>query len=193
MGRFSDHSQTPTAPFSLGALIGFRLVIVTVLLFVAGYLEAVQQEGAFSTPIFVLISVTYALNVVYAVLIGLAPYRVQAMAQILGDLVVVTGFVYLTGVDRTGFSILYPISVLCGSVLLGRGFLFATVANALFASILLLVRADVLADEAIGLIAHGNFRNLAGAIVGMLLSTFSVAALGQFLTRALKRAGESLD
>jgi len=190
--RLQDHPSSTEAPFSLGALIGFRLVIVTVLLFVAGYLESVQ-EGTLQTPVFLLISATFALNVVYAILLGLAPYRVQAMTQILGDLVVVTGFVYLTGVDRTGFSILYPISVLCGSVLLGRGFLFATVANALFASILLLVRANVLSDQAIGTIAHGNFRNLAGALVGMLLSTFSVAALGQFLSKALKRAGESLD
>ena len=61
-------------------------------------------------PTFLLISATFALNVVYAILLGLAPYRVQAMVQILGDLVVVTGFVYLTGVERTGFSILYPVS-----------------------------------------------------------------------------------
>ena len=190
--RLQDHASTREAPFSLGALIGFRLVIVTVLLFVAGYLEAVQ-EGTLPVSTFLLISATFALNVVYAVLLGLAPYRVQAMVQTLGDLVVVTGFVYLTGVDRTGFSILYPISVLCGSVLLGRGFLFATVANVLFASILLLVRADVLPNEAVGQIAHGPVRGLFGALVGMLLSTFPVAALGQFLTKALKRTGESLD
>ena len=190
--RLQDHASSREAPFSLGALIGFRLVIVTVLLFVAGYLEAVQ-EGTLPVTTFLLISATFAFNVVYAILLGLAPYRVQAMAQILGDLVVVTGFVYLTGVAPTGFSILYPISVLCGSVLLGRGFLFATVANVLFASVLLLVRAGVLSDEAVGQIAHGPMRGLFGALVGMLLSTFPVAALGQFLTKALKRAGESLD
>ena len=190
--RLQDHASSREAPFSLGALIGFRLVIVTVLLFVAGYLEAVQ-EGTLPVSTFLLISATFALNVVYAILLGLAPYRVQAMVQILGDLVVVTGFVYLTGVERTGFSILYPISVLCGSVLLGRGFLFASVANGLFASVLLLVRAGVIPDEAVGQIARGPLRGLLGVLVGMLLSTFPVAALGQFLTKALKRAGESLD
>jgi len=192
MRRFPDHLSSADAPFSLGALIGFRLVIVTVLLFVAGYLEAVQ-EGTLPVSTFLLISATFALNVVYAILLGLAPYRVQAMVQILGDLVVVTGFVYLTGVDRTGFSILYPVVVLCGSVLLGRGFLFATVANVLFASVLLLVRTGVLPDEAVGQIARWPLRGLSGVLVGMLLSTFPVAALGQFLTKALKRAGESLD
>ncbi len=190
--RLRDHPSSREAPFSLGALIGFRLVIVTVLLFVAGYLEAVQ-EGTLRVPIFLLISGTFALNVLYAILLGLAPYRVQALVQILGDLLVVTGFVYLTGVDRTGFSILYPISVLCGSVLLGRGYFFATVANVLFASVLLLVRSGAIPEEAVGQIARGPLRGLFGALVGMALSSYPVAALGQFLSKALKRAGESLD
>jgi PAS domain S-box-containing protein len=190
--RPEEYAPSRAEPFSLGALIGFRLVIVTVLLFVAGYLEAVQ-EGTLRVPIFLLISATFALNLVYAILMAAAPYRVQATVQILGDLVVVTGFVYLTGVDRTGFAILYPISVLCGSVLLGRGFFFATVANVLFASVLLLVRGDIIAEEAVGQIARGPLRGLIGALIGMALSSYPVAALGQFLTRALKRAGESLD
>lgn len=192
MKRLQEQATAPGATFSLGALIGFRLVIVTVLLFVAGYLEAVQ-EGTLRTPIFVLISATFALNVVYAVLLGLAPYRVQAMVQVLGDLIVITGFVYLTGPNRTGFAILYPLSVLCGSVLLGRGFLFATVGNVLFAGVLLLVRSGMVPEEAVGQIARGPLRGLLGALVGMALSSYPVAALGQFLARALQRAGESLD
>lgn len=190
--RLRDHPTSQESPFSLGALIGFRLVIVTVLLFVAGYMEAVQ-EGTLRVPIFVLISATFALNLVYAILLAVAPFRVQALIQILGDLLVITGFVYLTGVNRTGFSILYPIAVLCGSVLLGRGFLFATVANVLFASVLVLVRNGVIPDEAVGQIARGPLRDFMGALVGMALSSYPVAALGQLLTRALKKAGESLD
>ena len=190
--RLRDHPTSQESPFSLGALIGFRLVIVTVLLFVAGYMEAVQ-EGTLSAPIFLLISATFALNLLYAILLAVAPFRVQALIQILGDLLVITGFVYLTGVNRTGFSILYPIAVLCGSVLLGRGFLFATVANVLFASVLLLVREGAIPDEAVGQIARAPLRDFLGALVGMALSSYPVAALGQLLTRALKKAGESLD
>ncbi len=192
MAGLRDHPSSQEAPFSLGALIGFRLVIVTVLLFVAGYIEAVQ-EGTLSAPIFLLISATFALNLGYAILLAVAPYRIQALVQIMGDLIVITAFVYLTGTGRTGFSILYPLSVLCGSVLLGRGFLVASVANGLFAGVLLLVRAGVIPDEAVGQMARGEWRSLLGAIVGMAFSSFPVAALGQFLTKALKRAGESLD
>jgi PAS domain S-box-containing protein len=193
MAGLRDHPSSQEAPFSLGALIGFRLVTVTVLLFVAGYIEAVVQEGTLAMPIFLLISATYALNLGYAILLAVAPYRTQALVQIMGDLIVITAFVYLTGTGRTGFSILYPLSVLCGSVLLGRGFLVATAANGLFAGVLLLVRSGIIPDEAVGQIARGELRGLLGAIVGMALSSFPVAALGQFLTKALKRAGESLD
>ena len=173
-------------------MIGFRLVIVTVLLFVAGYIEAVQ-EGTLPVPIFLLISAPFALNLVDAILLVIAPYRTQALVQIMGDLLVITGFVYLTGTGRTGFSILYPISVLCGSVLLGRGFLVASVANGLFMSLLLLVRAGVIPDEGVGQIARAPIKGVLGVIIGMALSSFPVAALGQLLTKALKRAGESLD
>ena len=143
MAGLRDHPSSQEAPFSLGALIGFRLVIVTVLLFVAGYIEAVR-EGTLPVPIFLLISATFALNLGYAILLAVAPYRTQALVQIMGDLIVITAFVYLTGTGRTGFSILYPLSVLCGSVLLGRGFLVASVANGLFVGVLLLVRAGVI-------------------------------------------------
>jgi len=173
-------------------LIGFRLVIVTVLLFVAGYLEAVQ-EGTLPTPIFRLISATFAANVVYAILLALAPYRVQATVQILGDLLVVTGFVYFTGVDSTGFAILYPISVLCGSVLLRRGHVFALIANILFAGSIGLARLGWIPPEGLQSIATGSLRGLVTPIIGMLLLCFSVSALGQFLARSLAQAGESLD
>lgn len=192
MAGLRDHPSSQEAPFSLGALIGFRLVIVTVLLFVAGYIESVR-EGTLPVPIFLLISATFALNLGYAILLAVAPYRTQALVQIMGDLIVITAFVYLTGTGRTGFSILYPLSVLCGSVLLGRGFLVASVANGLFAGVLLLVRAGVIPDEAVGQIARGDLGDLLRVLVGMALSSFPVAALGQFLTKALKRAGESLD
>ena len=35
----------------------------------------------------------------------------------IGDLLVITGLVYVTGGTRAGFILLYPISVLSGSVL----------------------------------------------------------------------------
>ena len=57
MAGLRDHPSSQEAPFSLGALIGFRLVIVTVLLFVAGYIEAVVQEGTLAMPILSLIHI----------------------------------------------------------------------------------------------------------------------------------------
>jgi PAS domain S-box-containing protein len=63
----------------------------------------------------------------------------------------------------------------------------------LFASVLVLVRSGIIPEESVGVIARGDLRGLVERIVGVALSCFPVAALGQLLTRALKRAGESLD
>jgi two-component system sensor histidine kinase PilS (NtrC family) len=182
------------APFSLGALIGFRLVIVMVLLFVAGYLGAIEAFGPESSrSIFALISVAFGLNLVYAVLLGLASSRLQAWVQMVGDLAVVTGFVYLTGSDRTGFVILYPVVVLCGSVLVGRGFTLAWLATLMYGGLLYFVREGRIPPEGLSDFAFGPARTVINSIILMALSSLMVAVLGRGVTRSLQRAGTSLD
>ena len=177
---------------SLGALIGFRLVVLAVLLFVAGYLEAFQNVWL-RRPVFGLISATFALTVLYSVLLGLAPYAFQASTQIIGDILVITGFVYLTGVDHAGFVALYPIAVLCGTVALGRGFAFAGLATLLYSTVLLLIRARVIAPEGLAEIALGPLRPLINSILILAVVCGSVAALGMYLARSLERVGAQLD
>lgn len=180
--------------FSLGAMIGFRLVIVAVLLFIAGYLDALPTTpSAESRQVFTLISIAFGLNLLYAVLLGLASYRVQAAIQVIGDLAVTTGLVYLTGVDRTGFVILFPVSVLCGTVLLGRGYTFAWIATFFYAALVLLVRSEVIPPYGLVTLAFGPVRDVVTSIGLTALSCLVVAALGQFLARSLKETGATLD
>lgn len=181
-------------PFSLGALIGFRLVIVTVLLFVAGYLGAIQDPDVEpNRAIFALISAAFGLNLIYAILLGLASYRVQAWSQVLGDLVVVSAFVYLTGDDRAGFIVLYPIVVLYGAIILGRGFSLAAIATLLYASMILLARFQKIPGYGLAVLASGSPRGMTNAIALMALSVLVVAGLGEGVSRSLARAGQSLD
>lgn len=181
-----------TPRLSLGSLIGFRLVIVAVLLFVAGYLEAFQDVWL-RRPVFGLISATFALTILYSVMLGTASYAVQATTQVVGDILVITGFVYMTGVDQAGFVALYPIVVLCGTVALGRGYVFAWLATLLYSSMLLLVRARVIPPEGIGEIALGPLRPLMNSISILAVVCGSVAALGMYLARSLQRVGAQLD
>ena len=176
----------------MGALIGFRLVIVAVLLFVAGYLEAFQ-EVTLRRPVFGLISATFALTVLYTAMLGAASYTLQAATQVVGDIFVITGFVYLTGVDQAGFVALYPVVILCGTVALGRGFVFAGLATLLYGVTLLLIRSHLIAPEGLGEIALGPLRPLINSILILALVGGTVAALGRYLARSLAYAGEQLD
>jgi two-component system sensor histidine kinase PilS (NtrC family) len=177
---------------SLGALIGFRLVIVAVLLFVAGYLEAFEDTWL-RPPVFRLISATFGLIVLYAIMLGTASYPVQATTQIIGDIFVITGFVYLTGAHQAGFIALYPIVVLCGTVALGRGYVFAGIVTLLYSVVLLLIRAQVIPPEGLGSIALGQLRPLLNSILILGIVCAAVAALGMYLARSLERVGHRLD
>jgi two-component system sensor histidine kinase PilS (NtrC family) len=189
----------PVAPFgppqsrlSLGALIGFRLVIVAVLLFVAGYLEAFEDTWL-RPPVFRLISATFGLIVLYAIMLGTASYAAQATTQIIGDILVITGFVYLTGAHQAGFIALYPIVVLCGTVALGRGYIFAGIVTLLYSGVLLLIRAQLIAPEGLRSVALGPLRPLLNSILILGIVCAAVAALGMYLARSLERVGAQLD
>jgi two-component system, NtrC family, sensor histidine kinase PilS len=190
--RGADTDSQSHARLSLGALIGFRLVIVAVLLFVAGYLEAFQAVWL-RRPVFGLISATFALSVLYAIMLGAASYTLQAVTQIVGDILVITGFVYLTGVDQGGFIALYPIVVLCGTVALGRGFVFAWLVTLLYSGVLLLIRTGAIPPEGMREIALGPLRPLINSILILALVCLVVAALGMYLARSLERVGAQLD
>jgi len=99
----------------------FRVVMITTLLLVAIYVETVSETLLPVNPLYFLIAATYGLTLIYALALRFLPHRdVQAYVQVIFDLLVITGLVYLTGGpgSRAGFILLYPISVLSGSVLL---------------------------------------------------------------------------
>ena len=111
----------------------FRVVMITTLLLVAIYVEAVSETLRPVNPLYYLIAATYTLTILYALALRFAPHpEAQAYVQVTVDLLIITGLVYLTGGtgNRTGFILLYPISVLSGSILLyrGKGLLFCVYA-----------------------------------------------------------------
>src|SRR5262245_38249636 len=122
----------------------FRLVMVTTLLLIAAYVEAVSETLLAVNPLYFLIGSTYFLTVFHALALRYLPSLVtQVFIQVVGDLLVITGIVYVTGGVRPGFMLLYPISVLSGSILLHRrgGIVLAGVATLLYAATLWAVRA----------------------------------------------------
>src|SRR5687767_7694221 len=112
--------QEATQERRLKQLMMFRVVMITTLLLIAVYVEAVSETLLPVNPLYFLIAGTYALTIVYVLGLRLGvSAQAQVYVQVVGDLVTVTGLVYLTGgnVSRTGFMLLYPMAVLAGGVL----------------------------------------------------------------------------
>src|SRR6185295_9135889 len=100
-----------------------RVVMATTLLLIAVSVEAVSETLLPVNPLYFLIALTYALTLAYAIALNFLPRPgVQAHVQVMGDLLLITALVYLTGgtASEAGFMLLYPISVLSGSMLLER-------------------------------------------------------------------------
>ena len=109
-------------------LIGVRALAVTVLLG-SSILLAIGYGGQVPTvPIFyLLIGITYLLTILYSLALShTSTLRVQAGLQLAGDVLLETALVLGTGGPDSPFHLLYVISIIAGSMLLGWGCLLYT-------------------------------------------------------------------
>ena len=67
--------MTPTVEQGLKRLMVARVVMITTLLLIAIYVEAVSETLLRVNPLYFLIAATYALTVVYALALKFLPYR----------------------------------------------------------------------------------------------------------------------
>lgn len=188
-----------TQEHRLKRLMLLRVVMITTLLLIAIYVEAVSETLAPVNPLYFLIAGTYALTLVYAVSLRLLPYRdVQVYVQVIFDLLVITGLIYLTGGpgNRAGFMLLYPISVLSGSVLLYRrkSLVLAGVATLFYAAMLWAVRAGSipggqgLSDVPVMPVKHVLYSIF---VTGVACATVSL--IGSYLAGSLESVGQKLE
>jgi len=180
----------------LKRLMMFRVVMVTTLLFIATYVEAVSETLLTVNPLYFVIGATYALTVVHGAALRLVPSRrALAYAQVLGDLLMVTALVYVTGGVRPGFQVLYALSVLSATMLVPRrdALTLAVVATALYGGLLAAVREGLPAPQ--GLLADLHAlppRALVYAVFLLGVACATVALLGSYLAESLQHAGVKL-
>ena len=67
--------MTPTLEQGLKRLMVFRVVMITTLLLIAIYVEAVSETLLRVNPLYFLIAATYFLTLVYALALRFIPYR----------------------------------------------------------------------------------------------------------------------
>jgi two-component system sensor histidine kinase PilS (NtrC family) len=182
----------------LKRLMLFRVVMITTLLLIAIYVEAVSETLRPVNPLYYLIAATYALTILYVLALRFAPHpEAQGYVQVVVDLLIITGLVYLTGGTgtRTGFMLLYPISVLSGSILLyrGKGLLLAGLATLFYAGVLLAVRSGAIPPQGLADVPFMLEKHLLYSVFVTGVACATVALIGSYLSESLRDVGEQLE
>ncbi len=196
----APHDSSELRRQLLGLMLG-RASVLTLLLGCGIIVERLLPQAAVRIHSFyALTGAGYVLTAVYA---GFNRWWLNhpaaAYAQLCGDLMLVTGFVYATGGLDSPFSVLYFTVIIASSILLRRrGAVFTATASWLaYGLLVLLIVYDVVhvspawADEvlqgevsAIKLVAYSLFAHF--------LAFFAVAFLSSYLAEGLHRAGREL-
>ena len=180
----------------LKRLMGFRVVMVTTLLFIATYFEAVLSETLLRyNPLYFVIGGTYALTVAHVLALRFVASRVAlAYAQVLSDLLMVTALVYLTGGVRTPFLLLYPLAVLSATVLVPRrgALAIAGVAAVLYGALLAAGRENLLPLHALAWLRDEPPMLLVYSVFVLGVACVTVALLGSYMAEREQHAGARL-
>ncbi len=122
-------------PELLRGLLVLRVVIVSTLLLSALLIQLTFSLALPLSPVYYLAALAYGLSI--GALLGLTRLSptANAILQILGDLGIVTGLVYISRGPESGFTFLYLAVVTSGTLLLGRrgGLVTAGLASVFYA------------------------------------------------------------
>lgn len=185
----------------LSWLIGVRAVIGTTLLGTATVAE-ITAPGSFAVnPSFLLIGITYALTILWAVTLRFVDQRRWLVdLQLSCDALIVSAFIYLTGGVSSLFSSLYVLPILAASTVRFRrgSLLVATLSAVLYVGIVVsqyLAGAGVLHDP--WLVDQGAVlppRSVAEYTVALnVFGFFAVAVLSGTLAEGVRSAGVRLE
>jgi len=184
-------------------LMGLRVVIITTLLGVAIAIQIIHQEEILSyNPLYYLIGLTYLLTIIYAIFFNyIKESFLAAYLQIIGDLLVISFLVYITGGLRSSFSFLYLISIISASIILFRrgALLMASLSGIFYCSLIFLMYHHIipapfdLTQFPRKEIYYYVFLNLFGFFTISLLSSYLSENLEVFKLRLEKKSKDFVD
>lgn len=189
------------SPRTLQWLIGLRLVVISALFLGILLIQVNSQTILPLRNFYGLILLSYGLSLFYLILYArrISP-RVQSVVQLLGDIVLVTGFVYYTGGLYSPFSFLYLTVIVVGAVLLrGGGFIFAGLSAVAYGLLIDLMVFEVLpvpenlAGMQVALPTSRVLIQLLTNVVGFVLVAVLVSYLGESLRSAHYRLQEESE
>jgi len=182
----------------LNWLMTFRVVITTTLLVCTFVIELLYRPLLPLDPFYLLAICTYLLTIVYAIVMRSPRVgEAQVYVQLLGDALVVTGFVYLTEGAESPFTFLYLPPIIVGCILLLRrgGFVVAGCSWAMYAGLVLLMHQGVLPRYPEATFHDGGVATvrLLYSLLAHLVSFTALAFLASHLTESLRRTGQELE
>ena len=104
----------------LRAFVVLRVIIVSTLLLSAFLIQITFSTALPLNSIYYLAAFAYSISIVAILSLDRISAETNAGVQLFGDLVVITGLVYVSGGPDSSFTFLYLSTVSAGSILLGR-------------------------------------------------------------------------
>ncbi len=134
------------APEVLRGLLTTRVVVVSTLLVSALLIQLTFSSWLPLSPIYYLAAAAYSTSILAFATLRNLDAGVNAVIQLLGDLAVVTGLVWVSGGPDSGFTFLYLAVVVSGTLLFGKGggLVTAGLASVFYAVLLQLVQSGAL-------------------------------------------------
>ena len=123
-----------------------RVVVVSTLLVSALLIQLTFSIWLPLSPIYYLAAAAYSTSILALATLGKVDAGVNAVIQLLGDVAVVTGLVWVSGGPDSGFTFLYLAVVVSGTLLFGRGggLVTAGLASVFYAVLLQLVQSGAM-------------------------------------------------
>ncbi len=182
---------------SLIWLVSIRLVIATTLFVGALIIQAATSTILPLNGVYILVLVTFILSLLFLVLlVTRISYTAQMVIQLIGDIAVITGFVYVTGGLYSPFSFLYLTVIIVAAIILkGGGFLFAGLSSVAYGLLVDFMAFRViplppnLSGENYSVPAFHILLQLLIHIVGFML----VAALVTYIGTSLRTTAAQLE
>ncbi len=173
-------------------LVKVRLLILTVLLAIELAVIRLTPSPVPVLPFLTAMALWFALSLFFLFLVSVwAESRLQAILQVLSDLVMVTLIVHLTGGIDSSLNFLYPLVIIVASMLLPRvwGFLSGALAFILFGSVLELDYYELIPSFAT---SHPKLKALQVVMFVNLFAYFAIAYLAGLLVTKLRQADVQL-
>jgi two-component system sensor histidine kinase PilS (NtrC family) len=164
----------------LRGFIALRVIVITTLLLSALLIQLTFDINLPLEPIYYLAAFAYGTSILAIFTLRKLPGEAHAGMQIVGDLAVITGIVFLSRGPDSGFTFLYVGSISAGAVLLGRrgGLITAALASVFYSVLVYLMHVNALPTyEAIDIPVRVLSRGMVVTNIALNIAAFFATGL----------------